>query len=337
MSAVTASLGLSAQEVKTVVQAASLAPSLHNSQPWRFRLLPDRIEVHMDLGRRLPGADPEDRELRRACGAALLNLRLALQGLGIRPSVTLLPPAVNSVAGAVAVVRRGGPARPTDELNALLNAIRTRRTNRRPFLDQPIPRAHRQRLARAAAADQGWLHVVTGLREQAQIRDFVIEAHRIQCNNPLFLSEWAAWTGYHDAKRRDGVPAQPGGPLPEPEDQWVLRDPRAEDEKRRPAGKDFDVDPVVFVLCSYYDGKLAELQSGQSMQRVLLTAATLGLSASFLPQPVEVPRMRDELRRLLGGGLVPQSILRIGYATPAPPTPRRPVEDLVMPGRPGSS
>src|ERR1700712_430673 len=101
MGTVTTSLGISAQEVKTVLQAASLAPSLHNSQPWRFRLLADRIELHMDLGRRLPGADPEDRELRLACGAALLNLRLALQGLGIRPSVTLLPPSTNSVAGAV--------------------------------------------------------------------------------------------------------------------------------------------------------------------------------------------------------------------------------------------
>jgi hypothetical protein len=328
MGTVTTSLGISAQEVKAVLQAASLAPSLHNSQPWRFRLLPDRIELHLDLGRRLPGADPEDRELRLACGAALLNLRIALQGLGIRPSVTLLPRAVNTVAGAVAIVRRGGPARPTDELNAMLKAIGTRRTNRRPFQDLPIPRAHRQRLARAAAADQGWLHVVTDKREQGRIRDLVIQAHHIQCNNPLFLSEWAAWTGHHDAVRRDGVPAMAGAPLPEPEDQWVLR---GENGTKRVASKEFDVDPVVFVLCSYYDGGLAELQSGQAMQRVLLTAATLGLSASFLPQPVEVPRMRDELRKLLGGGLVPQSIMRVGYGHPASATPRRPVEDLVMP------
>ena len=50
---------------RQVVSAAGMAPSLFNTQPWRFRLCPDRIEVHADLGRRLIGHDPEDRE----CGS----------------------------------------------------------------------------------------------------------------------------------------------------------------------------------------------------------------------------------------------------------------------------
>jgi hypothetical protein len=98
----------------------------------------------------------------------------------------------------------------------------------------------------------------------------------------------------------------------------------------RPPGKDYESDPFVVVLCSFYDGPPAELQAGQALQRVLLTATTLGLSASFMSQVVEVRRVREDLRRALGGSLFPQTVLRLGFGAPVPPTPRRPVEDLVL-------
>ena len=88
-SPVPASLGLDPDEVAAVLEAAALAPSVHNSQPWRFRVLPDRIELHADLSRRLPATDPDDKELRLACGAALANLRIALEALGIVPLIDL--------------------------------------------------------------------------------------------------------------------------------------------------------------------------------------------------------------------------------------------------------
>jgi hypothetical protein len=83
---VPAALGLSPHDTAAVLQAAGLAPSVHNTQPWRFRVTPDVIELHADPTRRLPVADPEDVELRLACGAALFNLRLALHGHGVRPT-----------------------------------------------------------------------------------------------------------------------------------------------------------------------------------------------------------------------------------------------------------
>ena len=89
---------------RQVVSAAGMAPSLFNTQPWRFRLCPDRIEVHADLGRRLIAHDPEDRELRIACGAALFNLRLALHAHGVTPVVTIEP---GDLPDALAVIRRG--------------------------------------------------------------------------------------------------------------------------------------------------------------------------------------------------------------------------------------
>src|SRR3712207_4297660 len=104
MTDVPAALGLSPQDTAAVLEAAGMAPSLHNSQPWSFRPASDLIELHVDPARRVPVADPDDRELRIACGAALFNLRIALRGRGVRPDVVRLPDPDRP--GLIAVVRR---------------------------------------------------------------------------------------------------------------------------------------------------------------------------------------------------------------------------------------
>jgi nitroreductase len=338
MNAVPAALGLSGAAIRDVLQAASLAPSLHNSQPWRFRVLPDQIELHADFERSLPATDPEGRELRLSCGAALLNLRIALQGHGIRPLVTLLPSGYRAGvdgSGALAVVRYGGHIRQSPQLAGLVRAVRTRRTNRRPFIAAPVPTSHRTHLMRAAESERGWLYALSDREQHAAIRDLLVGAHRQQMADPDFRAELAAWTGRAGA-HRDGVPVSAGGPQPEPQDEWVLRDFTAGRGRTRTAGKDFEPEPLLVVVCSFHEGVLADLQAGQALQQVLLTATTLGLSASFLSQPIEVPHIHAKLRRVLGTTLEPQAILRIGYGSPVPATPRRPVTDLLMPETAGS-
>ncbi|GAA0262397.1 nitroreductase family protein [Saccharothrix mutabilis subsp. mutabilis] len=314
-------LGLGEAETIEVLTAAALAPSVHNTQPWRFRLGADRIEVHADPARRLPATDPDDRELRLSCGAALFNLRVALQARGIRPLVTLLPGA--DAPGALAVVRRGGTFPLDEETRELHKAIPARRSNRKPFRDVPVPVEHRQALVRATERERTWLHVVATGEERARLQKLVAKAHRVQSEDAGVRTELSSWTG---PRATDGVPAGSAGVRPAPQDEWARRDFQAAE---RLPGKDFESDPLVTVLCSYYDGPLAELQAGQALQRLLLTATTLGLAVSFMSQPVEVKSVRDELRRDLGG-LVPQAVLRIGFGSPVPPTPRRAVTELLL-------
>lgn len=315
-------LGLSADEVVDVLTAATLAPSVHNTQPWRFRLDQDRIDLFPDLDRGLPATDPENRELRLSCGAALFNLRLALRDHGIRPLVTLLPGI--DAPGAVASIRRGGNRELDEETRQLIRAMPARRSNRKPFRDVPIPVGHRQALVRAAERERSWLHVVTDHEDRARLQRLVAKAHRIQTEDPRVRTELSVWTG---ARSTDGVPPASGGIRPAPQDEWALRDFQANE---RVPGKDYESDPLVVVLCSFDDGPLAELQAGQALQRVLLTATTLGLSASFMSQAIEVRPIRDQLRRALGGSLTPQTVLRIGFGSPVPASPRRPIGDLLL-------
>lgn len=316
---------LTSDQVRAVLSAAITAPSLHNSQPWRFRCTASAIELYADDDQILPIADPGGRELRIACGAALFNLRVAITGLGIHPVIRLLPDPHRT--DLLATVRPQGRRPITPEELALLAAMPRRRTNRRPFTAEPVPARVVNSLRRAAKAEQAWLARVVP-SQLPLLRSMVRQAHAVQQKDPAFRAEWAAWTGREQGEPV-GVPARASGPLPEPQDNWVLRDFSAGTARPRVPGKDFEPNPLIVTIGSFHDLPLAQLQAGQAMQRVLLTATAEGLSASFLSQVVEVPTVRRQLRGLVGGGLWPQVVLRLGYGSVTPITPRRPLAEVI--------
>jgi hypothetical protein len=321
-----AALGLSPNDTAAVLEAAGLAPSLHNSQPWAFRATPEVIELHTDPTRRVPVADGQDRELRVACGAALFNLRLALQGHGVRPDVTRFPDRDRPTL--VAEVRHGGTAPVNPETARLLAAVPRRRTNRHPFSEVPVASPQQQQLCRAAAVEGGTLLLVQDRARLRKLSEHARRAHRTQMTDPAFRAELAAWTG-RSPDRADGVPLTAAGPLPAEQDRWVLRDFTAGQGAERIAGKDFEDEPLIAVITATFSGAAGDVQAGEALQRVLLTATLEGLAVSFLSQLVEVPDVRDAVQRLLGTIHPPQVVLRIGRGLPTPRTPRRAVADLL--------
>jgi hypothetical protein len=301
---------------------------LHNSQPWRFRVRPQVIELWADPERRLPAADPTGREHRVACGAALFNLRLALHGHGIRPLITLH--AGGDHPDFLASVRFGGHRPPTPELRQLLAAVPRRHTNRLPFADEPVTTGERAALRKASMEEGAWLHMIEDDRERSEVARLAAAAHAAQQADPAYRAEFAEWTGVAE-DRDDGVPARAGDYRPAAHDSWVKRDyTGGQGRSTTSAGIPFERQPMIAVLTSYAFGPYADVTAGQAMQRVLLTATAAGLTASFLSQLIEVERAREGLRRLIGGPRGPQVVLRIGRGWPVSATPRRSVEDLLL-------
>jgi hypothetical protein len=109
----------------------------------------------------------------------------------------------------------------------------------------------------------------------------------------------------------------------------VLRDFTAGAGRERVPGKDFEDDPLIAVLTATLDGRWGDVQAGEALQHVLLTATTDGLTASYLSQLVEVPDVRAEVQRVVPTLRPPQVVLRIGHGWPTAATPRRPVTDLL--------
>ncbi|MGW3467839.1 Acg family FMN-binding oxidoreductase [Saccharopolyspora sp. NPDC000995] len=316
---------LTADQTWAALLKATAAPSLYNSQPWRFHCTPDGIALYADRSHAVQVADPEHRELVLACGAALLNLRLAIRVLGVQPDVRVLPGHCSPDLLAIVRPVRRRPPTPTDvELAA---AIPRRRTNRKPFLPDSVPPSLHGQLRQAAEVERAWL-AIPERNQLPKVQALTQQAHEAQISDAKFMAELQHWTG-RDSSSPDGVPARSSGPRPEPQDEWVLRDYSSGQAEARVMGKDFEPEPLICVLGSFQDGVLAQLHAGMAMQRVLLAATAAGLSSSFLSQVVEVPSTRKELRSLIGGGLWPQAVLRIGYGSPVPATPRRPLHEVV--------
>jgi hypothetical protein len=123
-----------------------------------------------------------------------------------------------------------------------------------------------------------------------------------------------------------GVPVTAGAPAAEPQD---LLPQRAFADRPRAPGRDFEPEPLVAILGTRGDRPIDQLVAGQALQRVLLTVVDLGLAASLISQPIEVPTARDQLRRSVQRAGAAQMALRIGYGRPGRPSPRRAVEDVL--------
>jgi hypothetical protein len=298
-----------------LVADAVRAPSMHNTQPWRFRHTGPAIDVLLDPQRLLPAGDPTGRAARVACGAALFNLRLALTVAGT-PAQVHLCAAPDLVARLVP-----GPTRPATPVERRLHAaIPHRHTNRYPFADLPVPAGARDELVRAARDERGWLHLVETPQEAEAVADLVREGDRALRADPAYVSELRAWTG------AAGVPAGAGGPEP---GQYELLARR--DFGGAPSTRDFEREPLLAVLGATGDLPADDVVAGMALQRVLLTATDLGLAASLFTQPVDASQTRDRLRAVCRRPYPAHAVLRIGYGQTPHHAGRRDVAEVIVP------
>ncbi len=318
-------------ELTEIVTAAIRAPSMHNTQPWRFRITPGTadsiagalIEVRGDPSRGLPVADPTGWAMRVACGAAVLGVRLGIAVRGHRPEVSVLPEP--SDPDLIAKIRVAGPHPATPEERELCGAIHRRRSNRYPFSDVPAAPGTGARLEAAARAEGAWLDVLEDPRTRAEVAALVRAGEDRLAADPAYREELASWV--RDTEVDDGVPRTAGGPSPLPHDLLAFR--QFGNQARAP-GRDFEPNPFLCVLGSGTDHLSAQVRAGMALHRVLLAGTAAGLSSSMLSQPIEVADLRARLRAGLGrtGGW-PQMVLRFGYGVRTPATPRRPVADVI--------
>jgi nitroreductase len=322
--------GKPSDKLRYLLSYAVLAPSEHNSQPWLFKITAEEIELHADRTRALPVCDPEDRELVMACGAALLNLRIALRHFGFEGKVKTFPE--KDDPDLLARVGFGGKHKPTAEDDLLFRAITQRRTNRMPFEARNIPQEALAELGAAASREGAWLQFVLGEKARNKVADLVAEADRIQMADRTFRRELAAWMHRNRTVSHDGMPgyAMGLGSLTSNLAPIVVR---TFDFGKGQAAKDRQLaagSPVLAVLGTNANAPENWLSAGQALERVLLRAGAEDISASFLNQPIEVPELHASLREALGLKGVPQLLLRLGYGPKVKPTPRRTAGEVLM-------
>jgi hypothetical protein len=326
---------MTAEEIaRYVVASAVWAPSVHNTQPWRFSADGgSRISLYADPGRGLAVADPDGREMMISCGAALFNVRLALRTLGYIPETRVLPdPAQPGLVAQVSWRERAA----ADEFERRLSGhVLTRRTHRGAFDPEPLPPDTLAALRAAATREGAALRIVADDGRRAALAAAVQTAEHELRRDGERLHELARWTPAPGSACCDGVPATsyparaertqpyfPGRDFARGHG-WGMP-PLSPATSHRAAG-------VAGLLTTTADRPADWVNAGQALQRILLTASTCGAAVALHSQPLELPWLREFIRTQLSDGACPHLVLRIGLVTQVAVSVRRDPADVLFP------
>ncbi|MEV8634841.1 nitroreductase family protein [Streptosporangium sp. NPDC051023] len=317
------------ETINAAVQAAVWAPSVHNTQPWSFAVDGEEIALRADSDRKLRLGDVMGREQLVSCGAALMNVRLALRALGREAQVRVLPDPDRPAL--LATVRLGGAVE-ADEHTRLLHAqIERRRTHRAGFTDEPVPGHLVEELVYQAAAEGARL---TPIRDEAAVRVLAAltdAAQEVQSQDRLFTLEVIRWGRPPGSTRADGVPAESY-----PREPRRTRPHFAQRDYAHghPWGGESDQfaatsTGLVAVLTTQADSREDWIAAGQALQRVLLHACAHGVRVAFHTQALEMFHLREFMRQELLSGENAQMIMRLGFTGDEGVGVRRPVGEVL--------
>ncbi|MGE0296743.1 Acg family FMN-binding oxidoreductase [Pseudonocardia sp.] len=319
------------------VEDALRAPSVHNTQPWRWRLRGGTVELHADWTRHLTATDPDRRDLLVSCGAALHHLTVALAARGLAVDVTRLPDPENPAHLATVRVTDG---RPDTGLGALYPALLRRHTDRRRFAEAS-PTADELEALAARGRDSGVVVLVLTGAALERLAAVLVESARRQRDVPGYAAELRHWThrhpGSHDGVVPESVPRHPPvSPAAAP-----LRDfghGRLRPVPEPPGAGTTNDGSVALVVLTAGDTPLDSLRAGEAASAILLAATAAGMATTPLSQGLETAQSRRAVRfDVLGVPENPQVVLRVGRPAPGseplPPTPRRPLRSVLLSGR----
>jgi hypothetical protein len=310
-------------------ERAIRAPSIHNTQPWRFALTDDSLEIRADFSRQLSVLDPRGRQLMISLGCALYNARVAIAASGYDPLVHRFPD--HDRPGVVARVQVGR-RRFWPGASALDLAIDQRRTNRRAFSGSPVPGWLLSELQLAARAEDALLFSVTDPAQRAAVIRLSALADDHERRDPGYLAELAAWTT-DDPRRPDGVQAASipyAGALAGQRDPLPIRAFDVHGMGWLPSSSGSAASQTLLLLCSHDDRPRGWVRAGEALEHVWLKLTDRGYWASPLTQVIEVRDTHQRLKAELDLTPAPQLLLRVGRAPETVPTLRRRASEVIV-------
>lgn len=313
--------GVPSHQALFLLRYAILAPSAHNSQPWRFDIQGNRTDFFIDRSRWLQVADPDQRELHISLGCALENFLIAARHFGLNRQVEYFPdPARPGLAARVFLSQGAAPASDRGLFDAILN----RQTSRKAYKPDPLPQAVKDRLAACCDMPGLSLYFNDHLQARELISSLSVHADALQFHNPAFRHELieAAEQGGYDERALVGKLGRLAAaflnhcnPVVTPETDPSL------------------TAPLVGILLTEENTPTAQLMTGQVFERIWLAAVAADLSLQPMTQLLQVPETKQQLMQALPlEPRQPQQIFRLGYAVgmEAEYTVRRPIETFLL-------
>jgi nitroreductase len=308
-----------------IVEIASRAPSVHNTQPWRWRGGSHTLELYADRSRQLRETDPDGRNLTLSCGVALHHAQVAAGALGWQTRVARHPDPDRPDLLAFLDLTPGTLPATAEET---LTALDQRCTDRRRFTAWPVPEERQAHLARLANHWGARAVALTDESERFIAERLVRRAQQLQWADPSARAEQVAW---QHRGADDGVTA---GALPGQDGVTGVHPNRFEGAWEDRATPDLEASDGLLVFFDTYDDSPAWLRAGEGLGAMWLAATTAGLALVPLSQVIEVPETRTAFQAEVLGSLAhPLLLARVGWRSTARPvparTPRRPVSEVL--------
>ena len=317
--------------IRDAVQLACRAPSLHNSQPWRWVVDGSTLHLFADVGRLMSAADPLGREIILSCGAALDHLVAAMAAAGWYTAVRRFPDQYEPFHVA-AMDFRPSPSNTNAVGMVRADAIRGRRTDRRPF-GPPDDWMRLEVLLRQAMIPYQVMFDVVLDDARPRLAEASRLTEEIRKNDPTYDAELSWWTS--SFVRDEGIPQSALVSATEAARIDVAREfPTTAAIGEQANGEDVDRAKIVVLSTHHEDARLDVLRCGEALSSLLLECTAAGLATCTLTHMTELAPSREIVRQLTGQHGLPQVLVRVGK-TPTrtsgsiAETPRRPLNDVL--------
>jgi hypothetical protein len=314
------------QALTEAATMAGYAPSIHNTQPWRWRLSADQMDLYAEHSRILEVSDPDTRLATLSCGAALHHARVSLAAQGWRATVSRLPD--RAAPDHLAYLHVDGPAPVDPQTVRRMQTIRLRHTDRRPVTGTPVGPDDLAAITTAVEAEGSWLHIL----RPDQVLDLAAaadHAQRSQAAESAWQAELAYWTG-GSRPTRSGIP---DAAIPQHAPQTTVPGRDFGHHGDLPGDAEHDQATIFAILYGRNDEPLDWLRAGEALSVGWLTATERGVALLPLSATVEVAATRQAMRALLASTGHAFLVLRLGTTDPdnpgPPQAPRLPADQII--------
>lgn len=316
------------EKLTFLVRYALLAPSSHNTQPWKFAVRSKSILVIPDYSRALAYSDRLNRELFVSLGCALGNLIIAANHFGLTTNISYLPENEEILVAA----RVDFIDKKEKLLNPLFPFITTRRTNRFPYLMKKIPTEILEEIKQSNLYNDIDIHLITEEKQKSKIVNLVVKTTLNVFNDKVFTKELSEWICSFYTKRHDGiVPFDLGIPgFLSPLAPYIVR--------YGPAKMQANLEKKLMSSASGFlliTGKknIREiwLKAGVAFQKVGLACEKNKIAVAPWAGLVEFEESSKLLMKILQVEEFPLFFARIGYSNKRPhQSPRRGLEEVLI-------
>lgn len=305
------------QALTELVRLATLAPSGHNTQPWKFAITPDEIRIYPDLTRRLAAVDPNERELWISLGTALENLLVAAEHAGYQTETTYM---LNGTAeDHISISLKKNGVKPVNQ-STLFKAIPLRQCTRNEYDRTLVSAPDLKKLETALTGEAVRPILFTGRAAMELMLDYVNAGNNQQMANDAFKTELTKWIRFSDTEAIDKMDGLASRTLNSPNiPRWIAELFIGSFLNSTSQNKTDDLgirsSSGLLLLVSQKNDRTAWIETGRTYERFALLSTAMNIKNAFINQPCEVPALRVQVQSHLNlNGAFPQLLLRFGHS-----------------------